>query len=374
MMKPKNSSCEQLDRASLPAPLHQVKVIDFSELLPGPFMTQMLADMGASITKVERPAHGDPVAISSPGLYAAINRNKEKICLNLKDSAGLSQAQELVRNADVLVETFRPGTMAKLGLGYDAVQALNPGIIYVSISGYGQHGPDAMLPGHDINYMAAAGALALAIQPDHQKTVLPPAALPYADLAGSMYALSAVLAALYQRKTTGLGQWLDVSLTQAVLHQMTPRLAVFEYKKLHGIDEQRQELVRPAYGCFRCRDGEYITIGALETHFFVRLMKALELNEFLDEPWCDPGYRKQRAEAVNRALEQKIASLDAEDLVSLLRHHDVPVMQVIPPSVLPTFGQHVARNAFFEGPYGTLPKFPVHMHGMKCDQSDGTAQ
>ncbi len=352
--------------------LHDVVVVDFSELLPGPFMTQMLVDMGARIIKVERPPKGDPVRQSAPGLFAAVNRGKECIQIDLKDEAGLCHALELIKQADILVESYRPGTLARLGLGYERLKSLNPGLIYVSISGYGQSGPDAMLPGHDLNYLAASGAMALTPGKDSASCaqamldVVPSgqSALPYADLSGSLYGLGALLAALHQRQSSGEGQWLDVSLTEAVLHQMTVRLAVFQQNGVTDLREQRASLERPAYGCFECQDGRFITLGALEPHFFLRLVKALGLNEFEEDVWLDSAYRKRHTSRINRSLVRRFSEMSAERVVDILRKNDVPVMPVVAPSELRHHPQHVERSMFAPSLHGELPRFPVRLAGM----------
>ena len=352
--------------------LHGIVVVDFSELLPGPFMTQMLADMGARIIKVERPPKGDPVRQSAPGLFAAVNRGKECLQIDLKDEAGFCHALELIKQADILVESYRPGTLARLGLGYERLKRLNPGLIYVSLTGYGQSGPDAMLPGHDLNYLAASGVMALTPGKDgatRAQAILNDvpsgqSALPYADLSGSLYGLGAVLAALYQRQSCGEGQWLDVSLTEAVLHQMTVRLAVFQQNGVTDLQEQRASLERPAYGCFECQDGRFITLGALEPHFFVRLVKALELKEFEDDVWQDGAYRKRHASRINRSLMQRFSEMSTDQVVDILRKNDVPVMPVVAPSELQHHPQHIARGVFAHSLHGELPRFPVRLVGM----------
>lgn len=355
------------------AALHDVVVVDFSELLPGPFMTQMLADMGASIIKIERPPHGDPVRQSAPGLFASVNHSKECVQIDLKDSAGVLKAIDLIKNADVLVESFRPGTLARLGLGYQHLKSLNPRLIYVSLSGYGQSGPDAMLPGHDLNYLAAAGAMALtpgkdrSSHPDAIMDVLPSglSALPYADLGGALYGLGAVLAALYQRQFSGQGQWLDVSLTEAVLHQMTVRLAVFQQNGVTDLRGQRESLERAAYGCFECQDGRFVTLGAIETHFFVRLVHALGLSEFEGEVWADAAYRKLHKSEINRSLARRFLEMSSTRVVDILRKFDVPIMPVIMPNELSEHPQHVARGVFEPSLHGELPRFPVRLAGMR---------
>ncbi|MFW8565593.1 CaiB/BaiF CoA transferase family protein [Orrella sp. 11846] len=353
-------------------PLHDVVVIDFTELLPGPFMTQMLSDMGARVIKIERPPHGDPVRKAAPGLFAAINRNKESLFVDLKTDAGLQQVMALILEADVLVESYRPGTLSRLGLGYDKLKDIHPKLIYVSLSGYGQSGPDAMMPGHDLNYLSAAGVAALTTsdQPVHHPqsefATVPASqsALPYADMGGALYGLNAVLAALFQRQSSAQGQWLDVSLTEAVLHQMTARLAVFQQNKTLSLAQQQASLERPAYGCYECQDGMFVSIGALESHFFERLVSALHLSEFQGDPWKDGLYRKQHAARINKILGQCLLQMPSQQVIDILRNHDVPVMEVVLPTDLPKHPQHIAREMFMSVSSLELPKFPIRLRGM----------
>jgi crotonobetainyl-CoA:carnitine CoA-transferase CaiB-like acyl-CoA transferase len=341
------------------ASLSDLKVLDFSELLPGPFFTQNLLELGATITKVERPPHGDPARVLYPGVHESVNRGKHSMMLNLKDPAGLASARALVESADVLVEGYRPGVMAGLGLGYDDVRAINPRIVYVSLSGYGQTGPNAKMPGHDLNYLAVAGALALGGS-DHN-TPASGAGLPIADLAGSMYALSSTLAALLDRTRTGKGCYLDVSLTDCVTHWMNPRLGQFRWGSHNTLAEQRYEVLnKPAYGLFCTRDGRYVAIAALEDHFWARLKEALQLDLFANE---DATYaqRAQVADQINCAVAQRIESLSEQQVISVLRGADVPVSRMEQPSLLHDSEHARARGLFGEGSDAAFIRYPIHM-------------
>src|SRR5690606_27158629 len=146
---------------NVPGPLHGIRILDLSWLLPGPFCTSVLADLGADVVKVESPGAGDYMRELVPDAFLAVNRNKRSICLNLKDPDGKALLLDLAKNADVLIEGFRPGVVDRLGIGYEDLKAQNPAIVYVSLSGYGATGPYSRRPGHDLNYLAVSGALSI---------------------------------------------------------------------------------------------------------------------------------------------------------------------------------------------------------------------
>lgn len=341
------------------APLAGVRVLDFSELLPGPFMTQSMAELGADVLKVERPPHGDPVRRSAPSLYAAVNRDKRATLADMKDPQSRAAILEIADEADVLVETYRPGVMARLGLGWDALKQRNPRLVYVSISGYGQQGPWSQRPGHDLNYLAAAGIVALAAK---DAAPSPSFGVPFADLSGAIYALAAVNAALFQREHSGRGQYLDVSLAESSLHGINPRLAMFHQLNADDLAAQRQIAQRrPAYGTFQCRDGRWLTVAALEDHFWQALVQALELTDYAGERFRSYGHRHAECERINEAVAQALRCLDRQDAVNALTAADVPVAEVTEPADLPVHPQWAARGLFADTPGGPQVRFPVGM-------------
>lgn len=343
-------------------PLAGIRVLDFSELLPGPFFTQNLVELGASVLKIERPPHGDNARIMAPGLFASVNRGKQSVMADLKDPAQAARIREMVAETDVVVEGYRPGVMDRLGFGYEALAALNPRIVYVSLSGYGQTGRLAKSPGHDVNYLATAGVLALSgsdpERPDHG------AGVPLADLCGAMYALSSTLAALLQRQTTGVGQYLDVALTDCVMHWMNPRLGHFDEAGLDELAAQRNDvLAKPAYGVFRTADGRHVSLGALEDHFWSRLATAL----VLDLPLASYerlAARVQDAPRINAAIAASVATFDADTLLALLNAADVPVSRVVEPSALRASAHAVERRLIRSDDEAAFIRYPVKMSGM----------
>jgi CoA:oxalate CoA-transferase len=350
-------------------PLTGVTVIDFSELLPGPFLTQNLCELGADVIKIERPPHGDNARRLAPGIFAAVNRGKRSVVADLKQEGDRAKVRELVAGADILVETYRPGVMTRLGLDYDSLAKDFPELIYASLTGFGQDGPLAHLPGHDLNYLAASGAIALSGSPGAG-----PAhafGLPTADLCGAMYGMSAVLAALYQRRDTGKGQYLDISITDCMVHWLNPRIGHFHEAGMHHLPDQRHDvLIKPAYGVFRTLDGRHITIGALEDHFWARLVKALGMSEFQSSAFDSYPSRVVAANAINTLLAQKVNAFHLEEIERLLREADVPVTPVVAPLDVAKFEQFAQRGLTVETAHGTFARFPVRLSGISgvpCD-------
>jgi crotonobetainyl-CoA:carnitine CoA-transferase CaiB-like acyl-CoA transferase len=206
-------------------PLAGLRVLDLSRILSGPFATMILADLGAEVIKLENPSGGDDTRQWAPpyqgdqsAYFLSINRNKRGIAVDLKSEGGRDIAQRLAEQADILVENFRPGAAARLGLGYQELSARNPRLIYASISGFGQTGPDAQLPGYDAIAQALGGVVSVTGEPEGQPVRV---GAPVADLGAAMWAAIGVLAALHARAATGRGDWIDISLLDGQIAWLT---------------------------------------------------------------------------------------------------------------------------------------------------------
>jgi alpha-methylacyl-CoA racemase len=251
-------------------PLEGVRVLDLTRLLPGPFATQQLADLGAQVIKVEDTGAGDYAARP---VRALINRGKRGIRIDLKHPQGLAAFLRLVRGADVLVEGFRPGVMQRLGAGYEAVAATHPKIVYCSISGFGQDGPLAQMPAHDINYIALAGVA------DQVGNTHGPALsnLPLGDqLGGTMTAAMHICAALYGVARGGRGAHLDIAIADSVLAQaVVPRAMLREHGAVPAIGAGRLTGALACYGFYRTADARWLAVGALERKFWDALCERI---------------------------------------------------------------------------------------------------
>ncbi len=295
-----------------------LRVLDVSIWRPGPYAASLLVALGADVVKVEPPG-GDPMR-HYPSLFGPINAGKRSIELDLKGEAGRSRAFELAAEADVLIEGFRPGVLARLGLGDAAVRAVNPGIVYCSISGYGQRDPRAALPGHDVNYQAWSGAL----RPEGGPGAMPP--LPTADLAAGMTAAFGICAAVLGRTTTGEGTYLDVSMTDVLSTWTGPAGAAGDQGPGAGPRHGRADPV-PGYGLFVTGDDGQIALGVLnEQPFWSGLCRTLGLD---DEADLDFAARSTRGAALQHAVAVAVASRDRDELVAELVASGVPVAPVL---------------------------------------------
>jgi crotonobetainyl-CoA:carnitine CoA-transferase CaiB-like acyl-CoA transferase len=344
------------------APLAGVRIIDLTELLPGPYATQLFVDLGAEVIKIERPGTGDGGRALSPGMFAAVNRGKQSLCLDLKQDAGRAVLHQLVAQADVLIEGYRPGVTQRLGVDYASLQALNPRLIYASLTGYGQTGPLAQRPGHDINFLATAGIVGLSGVPDG-----PPVhsiGAPVGDLAGSMFAVIAVLGALLQRKQSGEGQFLDISITDALVSWMAPRIGVHQHVNSDAAETRREILTRPAYGVFVTADDKYLTLAALETPFWKRLVQVLELPAPAVAELDTHPARVAKTTEIAAALGERLRSQPLAHWAGLLAQHDIPF------STVPDIAQVLddphfrARGLFGANANGVFVHFPVAMRGI----------
>lgn len=269
-----------------------VRVLSMAEQLPGPFATMLLADLGADVILVERPQGGDP-ARAFPSLFQSMARNKRSVCIDLKSEGGKSEFKALAQTADVLVEGFRPGVMDRLGLGYAALEAANPGLVYASISGFGQSGPYRNRTAHDLSCQGVAGHLA------GRSGGLP--VVSYGDLAGAMFAAFAIASALFARERTGHGTSIDVSMADGLASWMTPFLG----PALNGLPPLDFS-AEPAYGLFACQDGNVLSLSiAHEDHFWYALCQLLDLAELAE---IQAGQRADRAAELRGQIAVALAS------------------------------------------------------------------
>jgi alpha-methylacyl-CoA racemase len=302
-------------------PLSGVMVLDFSTLLPGPLATLLLAEAGAEVIKVERSGVGDEMRHRKPRFgqdsasFAFLNRGKRSIAIDLKASAAVDLLRPLIKKADVLVEQFRPGVMSRLGLGYEAIRAINPRLIYCSLTGYGQTGTRSQRAGHDLNYLAECGLLSLVTGADGNPA-LPSA--PFADIAGGSYPLVInVLLALLQRAKTNRGCYLDIAMADNLFPFCSGTLArgltIQEWPQPNA-EVMTGGLAR--YRNYRTRDGRFIAVGALEDKFW---------NEFCDVIGLPAALRNDReapAQSISGVAEI-LASRDSDAWERAFDGHDI---------------------------------------------------
>jgi crotonobetainyl-CoA:carnitine CoA-transferase CaiB-like acyl-CoA transferase len=332
-------------------PLLGVKVLDFSMFVPGPFCSAIFADLGAEVIKVEAP-RGDPGRAYVPVQFATENRNKRSIAVDLKSALSQKVVEKLVGNADIVLEGFRPGVAKRLSIDFESLKRYNPKIIYCSISGYGQTGPWRERPGHDVNYVAAAGGLAYPgqwLQPPGRSS------LPIADMAGGSFAAIAIASALYQRSETGKGVYLDLSLFEAgffwaaMRHSLDP-----------GVDPRAH--IFPVNDIFECRDGKRLTLGILEEHFWENFRKVVP--GFDGDAYSSDRKRRANGDVLSKKLSETIKKRTSAEWIALLEASDIPVdLCVTPAEAAASNRQLIERKAAtcLAGPekagFATFPVF-----------------
>ncbi|MBX6752619.1 MAG: CoA transferase [Thermorudis peleae] len=308
--------------------LDGVRVADFTRVMSGPYCTMLLGDLGADVVKIERPGKGDdtrdwgpPFVDGISAYYLSVNRNKRSITLDLKHPAGQEIAWRLIESADVLVENFSPGTMERLGFGYDAVCARRPDIIYCSISGFGQTGPGRERTAYDLIVQGMSGLMSVTGFPDGEPTRF---GVPIADLAAGMFAAYAIVAALFYRERTGKGQYIDTSMLGGQVALLTYQAAIYfathEAPKRTG---NAHPIVAP-YQTFRSKDG-YVNIAAGNDGIFARLCRALGLERLLEDPrFKDNAGRITRLPELVAELETVLTQLSTAEIIERLDAASVP--------------------------------------------------
>ena len=262
--------------------LEGIKVIDFSTLLPGPLASLFLSETGAEVIKIEKPGVGDEIRLSNPQWgeqsvsFSLLNRGKKSLSLDLKDPNNLKILIPILKEADIIIEQFRPGVMKRLGLDYESVKKINQDIIYVSITGYGQYGPKSMVAGHDLNYIGNAGLLSISMGRDND-TVVPPALV--ADIAGGSYpAVINILLALRKRDLNKEGSYIDLSMTENLFPFMFWGLGSgFAHNKWPGNSDGVLSGGSPRYNIYKTSDGNYVAAAPLEDRFWNKFCEAIEL-------------------------------------------------------------------------------------------------
>jgi len=333
-------------------PLEGVRVLDLTRLLPGPFASLVLADLGAQVDKVEDPGQGDylrhmpPMAGDVSAAYFALNRDKRNLVLDLKRPAGAALLRRLVRHYDVLLEGFRPGVLARLGCGHDVLLAENPRLIVCAITGYGQDGPLAHRAGHDVNYLARAGVLGVTGPADGAPAV---SGVQMADIAGgAMWAVIGVLGALRQRDQRGHGGVVDIAMCEGALP-----LAAFALGAVTAGEPAppRGSFVLDGgiapYNTYLTADGAAVSLGALEPKFLFAFAGAAGVE--IDGDALRPGPHQA---ALRARFAEVFASKTRDEWAAFGAANDCCVEPVLRPEELPTDPQHAARGVFFDVPGG----------------------
>src|SRR5271157_731174 len=328
-------------------PLEGIRVIDLTKLLPGPFATMIIADLGAEVIKVEHPDPMKDMARVNPpfvigektrvgGLFYQINRNKKSLTLDYTKPEGRDIFLKLIATADVLVDSFKPGTMEHFNLGKDVLESVNENLIYCSVSGYGQDGPRANEPGHDMNYLSLAGLLAMSGKPDAPPQPFP---IPFADYVGALYSAIGIIASLMNHECKN-GQCVRENqftrVDASIFESAMSLLPFYNCNPLTGHDDfKKGEDVlsgwHPFYRLYECKDGKYLSLGAIEQKFWDNFLDTVGHPELKQEQFSGIGYVEEAlhlkpsktAEEITMLFEAIFLEKDRDEWLSLLSSHDL---------------------------------------------------
>ena len=323
-----------------------VRVLDLSRLLPGPYLTMILSDLGADVVKIEGPPLGDymrsipPAAGGLGGRFLQVNRDKRSLALNLKTDAGKAALVRMVKAADVVVESFRPGVMDRLGLGWDTLREANPRVILCSLSSFGQTGPYRERAGHDLGFIALAGVLGMSGAAGAEPQI---PGVQIGDLAGgALWGAVGILAALVERGRTGAGKHLDISMTEGALALLAPELGnLFTGQAEQGARTLHGEVA--CYGVYAAKTG-HLAVGALEPKFWLAFNELIgrkaNAGDLLETP--------ERQATIRAEVQAILLTRTRDEWMQLFDKHDVCVEPVLAMDELEAHPVHAARDVFFE--------------------------
>lgn len=357
-----STSLDDRETPSWAGPLKGVRVLDLTRVLAGPAASLALADLGAEVFKIEPPGSGDETRAFPPHrdgeshYFLSVNRGKKSLVVDLKTPAGVALVKDLAAQCDILVENYRPGVMDRLGLGYATLSAVNPKLIYCSISGYGMTGPLKDRPSFDIVLQAMSGALSVNGEPGGLPSKL---GVPVGDLVGGINGPIGILAALYERTVTGRGRHIDISLMDGLVNMLgyLAQLAFFT-----GEDPKRQGSQHPnlvPYGIFPARDGS-IVVACLTNSFWVRICAAIGAPELAGDPRFDTiEKRRDNREAVNALISDFTTQHSVAELEDRFAEHQVPNAPILGVQAALSQPQAVARELVVETQHPVLGSIPI---------------
>lgn len=356
----------------MPKPLEGIRVLDLTRVLAGPFCTMLLSDLGAEIVKVEAPVVGDdsrhfgPFRDGKSLYFLNVNRGKESICVDLKNPAGKKLLVDLAKECDVVVENFRPGTMEKLGLGWDVLKVANPKLVYAAVSGFGHTGPDALKPAYDILVQARGGVMSITGWPDSPPTRV---GMSMGDITAAIFAAVGVVAALYQRKETGRGQKVDVSMLDCQLAILENALVRYQVDGTVPAPLGTRHPTISPFQTFRASDAWFaVAVGndALWKAFCPAIGRP---DLFEDGRFGTNADRTRNLPFLAPELEAVFATRTADEWVRVLEDAGVPAAPVADIAKVMRDRQLAARNMFVEAPDGSggtviIPGNPVKMESV----------
>ncbi|MFC3712896.1 CaiB/BaiF CoA transferase family protein [Sphingoaurantiacus capsulatus] len=338
------------DNHSPAGPLVGVRVLELAGLGPTPFAAMMLADLGASVLRIDRT--GGPAVSAGDSRLDTLNRSRPSLALDLKSPEAMATIAALVARADVLIEGYRPGVAERLGLGPDALHAINQRLVYARMTGWGQTGPLALKAGHDINYLALTGGLHMIGPGDRPPP--PPLNLVGDFGGGGMFAVTGILAALVERATSGKGQVIDCAMVDGA----TTLLAqAYAWRDMNFWTDDRGENLLDGgayfYRCYETADGGYLAVGAIEPQFHSAFIEGLGL-----DPADFDGQMDRRHWAARAArIAEVVRSRTRDDWVAAFDPFDACVSPVLTPAEAPAYHANAARDVFIGGAPAAAPRF-----------------
>jgi len=358
----------------MPQALKDVKVLDLSRVLAMPYCSMILGDLGAQIIRVERPGVGDetrhwgpPWAGSQSAYYLFANRNKKSITIDLKKKEGQEIVRRLARRSDILLENFLPGSLSEMGLGYEDIKAVNPKIIYASVTGYGQDGPYRDLPGFDFVIQAQGGLMSIIGDPDG-----PPMKVGVAivDITAGLFASSAVLAALHYREKTGVGQYIDIALLDSQVAWLANQASNY---LISGKVPRRSGNAHPnivPYETFKAKDGVYIALGVGNDNQWRKFCKLAQVEHLTDDPRyaTNPKRVENRKELVS-FLQEVFLQKTSDEWLSLLAGAEIPSGPINTIDRVLADPQVLAREMLVEMEHPSVGKFKVVGSPMKFSET-----
>ena len=339
--------------------LEGIRVLDLTRALAGPFCTLMLGDYGADVIKIEIPGSGDdtrhwgpPFIGDESAYFLSINRNKRSLTLNFKEEKAREIFLKLVEDSDVVVENFTPGVMGRFGLEYEAVKRANPGIIYCSISGFGQDGPYQSRPAYDQIMQGISGLMSITGDPEGEPEKI---GVAVTDIGAGMWAAFAVMSALYRREQDGEGQYIDISMLDAQVAWLTYQAG---YYFAYGRPPQRLGKAHPTlvpYQAFMAKDGKYFNVAVGSERLWERFCQAVKREDLKDHPdYATNGVRVENRTTLAPLLQEYFLTRDADDWVVDLQAHSVPAGPINDLADVFSDPQVLHRDMFLEIPHPTL--------------------
>ncbi|MDR7239254.1 CaiB/BaiF CoA transferase family protein [Neobacillus drentensis] len=313
-------------------PLENIRVLDFTRVLAGPYCTMLLADMGAEVIKIERPGEGDdtrqfgPFQNGESGYFVYLNRGKKSMALDLKNPHAIAAIKELVKESDVVIENFRPGVMKKLGLDYESLKELNPSLIYTSISGFGQYGPYSQRPAYDLVAQAMGGLTSITGHPEGPPTR---SGASLGDMSAALYAVYGIMVALFHRERTGEGQYIDIAMTDSIIALLENNVMRYTVDNIVPVRIGSRHPISSPFDIYQAQDG-YVVIAVANDSLFKKLVSVMKQPELAEDKrfHLDP-LRTENETELKAIIEAWLSGYTVDEAVEIISEGGVPSSPIL---------------------------------------------